>query len=206
MKKLVFAFTLAIVTALCGICAYAGGWQRDNVGWWYSLPSGGYYKNSWFQDSDSKWYYFNQNGYMVTDQWVGDYYLWSDGAMATNKMIGGGYWVGDDGKWDPYTNNLSGLTGKFYFYGAHMVINVSDDDSLRIKGNLIRQSDNVDLGYTEDWIEVTDDSVLYIPKGDGGRHYLTKEEFKSYLVSLADPEVVWLEVYNGKIIDAHIGD
>lgn len=203
MKKLVFALTLSIVTALCGICAYASGWQRDNVGWWYSLSGGGYYKNSWFQDSDSKWYYFNQNGYMVKNQWVGDYYLDSDGAMATNQMIGGGYWVGADGKWDPsYNNNLSGLTGKFYFYGATMDVNESDDGSLHIKGYLHRQSDDAVLGYTEDWIEVTDDSVLYL---DGRR--CSKEKFKNYLVrQIYDPEVVSLEVYNGKIINAHIGD
>lgn len=209
MKKLVFTLTLLTVTVLGSICAYAGSWQKDHIGWWYKLSGGGYYANTWYQDSDGKWYYFNQNGYMVANQWVGDYYLGEDGAMATNQMIQGGYWVGSDGKWEPSTNNtsnnLSGLTGKFYFSGAYMDVSEDGDGSLHIKGNLNRQSDDVNLGYTEDWIEVTDDSVLYTLSSAGERSYLTKKSFKDLVQHLADPEIIWMEVYNGKIISAYIG-
>jgi glucan-binding YG repeat protein len=37
---------------------------------------------------------------MVTNKWVGDYYLTGSGAMATNTWIGS-YYVGSDGKWIP---------------------------------------------------------------------------------------------------------
>lgn len=40
-------------------------WRRDNVGWWYALNDGSYYKNS---DAFINWklYRFNNSGYMVT--------------------------------------------------------------------------------------------------------------------------------------------
>ena len=36
---------------------------------------------------------------MVASQWVGNYYLLSNGAMATNQWIGK-YHVDENGKWD----------------------------------------------------------------------------------------------------------
>ena len=36
---------------------------------------------------------------MSASRWVGNYYLYSDGSMATNAWIGI-YHVGADGKWD----------------------------------------------------------------------------------------------------------
>lgn len=35
---------------------------------------------------------------MAQSCWVGDYYLTSSGAMATNQRVGG-WWVGADGRW-----------------------------------------------------------------------------------------------------------
>ena len=202
MKKLVCALTLSVMTVLSSICTYAGSWQRDHIGWWYKLSGGGYCANTWFQDSDSKWYYFNKYGYMVAEQWIGDYYLGADGAMATNQMIGGGYWVGADGKWDPYTNNLAGLTGKFYFISDRKDMVEWDGDTLHIKGYLYRQSDNENLGYTEEWLEVEDYSIFYLLSGAGIEAYLTKEGFKTTSRHLDIGETLWLEVYSGKIISA----
>ena len=47
-----------------------------------------------------KWYYFDGNGAMATNRWVGDYYLTGSGVMATSTWIGK-YYVGADGKWIP---------------------------------------------------------------------------------------------------------
>ena len=40
-------------------------WRQDNVGWWYELNNGSYYKNA---DAYINWksYRFNNSGYMVT--------------------------------------------------------------------------------------------------------------------------------------------
>ena len=68
-----------------------------------------------WQEIDSNWYCFNASGCMLTNAWVGNYYLGSNGIMATNQWIGNYYvkengyiatneWIGNDyvdasGKW-----------------------------------------------------------------------------------------------------------
>ena len=70
-----------------------------------------------WQEIDSNWYCFNASGCMLTNTWVGNYYLGSDGIMATNTWVGNYYvkengyiatneWIGNDyvdasGKWVP---------------------------------------------------------------------------------------------------------
>ena len=70
----------------------------------YSFNSSGVMKTGWAQES-SKWYYYDssgalQKGALQKDAWVGDYYVGSDGVMATNKWIGDRY-VDATGKYDP---------------------------------------------------------------------------------------------------------
>ena len=48
------------------------------------------------------WYYLSGSGDMAENRWVGDYWLGSDGAMATSAWVDGGkYYVGPDGAYDP---------------------------------------------------------------------------------------------------------
>ena len=70
-----------------------------------------------WQEIDSNWYCFNASGCMLTNAWVGNYYLGSNGIMATNAWVGNYYvkengyiatneWIGNDyvdasGKWVP---------------------------------------------------------------------------------------------------------
>ena len=70
-----------------------------------------------WQEIDSNWYCFNASGCMLTNAWVGNYYLGPNGIMATNQWIGNYYvkengyiatneWIGNDyvdasGKWVP---------------------------------------------------------------------------------------------------------
>ena len=46
------------------------------------------------------WYHLDTNGHSLINQWVGNYYLGSDGAMITNSWTPDGYYVGADGAWD----------------------------------------------------------------------------------------------------------
>ena len=56
-------------------------------------------KQGWVKEG-STWYYYNQ-GIMVRNAWQGNYWLGSDGKMATNAWVDGGrYYVGADGSWD----------------------------------------------------------------------------------------------------------
>ena len=66
MKKnkllLASAIMISILTPMSQVKA---DWKRDNVGWWYSLNNGSYYKNTGAY-IDGKWYRFDDRGYMMT--------------------------------------------------------------------------------------------------------------------------------------------
>lgn len=101
MRKNAKILTVSIVlSALMGITAYAGGWQKDNVGWWYQQDNGSYPTSGWSQIR-GQWYHFDSRGYMQIG-WIKDkgnwYYLSDDGTMVTNRWIDGIYYVGSDGK------------------------------------------------------------------------------------------------------------
>ena len=56
-------------------------------------------KQGWKKEGDA-WYYYNQ-GIMVRNVWQGNYWLGSDGKMATNAWVDNGrYYVGANGVWD----------------------------------------------------------------------------------------------------------
>ena len=109
-------------------CAMLTGWQKVG-GYWYYLTPGddGSMKTGWqqikgkwyylrggdsgrmltgWQKIDNKWYYMRggNDGSMVASAWIKDkgkeYYLESNGVMATSKWIGKWY-VGADGAWIP---------------------------------------------------------------------------------------------------------
>ena len=55
-------------------------------------------KNGWVKEG-STWYYYNQ-GIMVRNAWQGNYWLGSDGKMATSAWVDNGrYYVGVNGAW-----------------------------------------------------------------------------------------------------------
>lgn len=74
------------------------------------------YCNAWIC-TNGKWYYVNENGYMVTDSWISEYYVDSNGAMKTG-------WVQQGDNW-------------FYFYydGTKAVNTTIDGYTLGIDGN-----------------------------------------------------------------------
>ena len=55
-------------------------------------------KQGWVQ-SGNAWYYYNK-GSLVVNKWVGNYWLGSDGRMATSAWVDNGrYYVGSNGAW-----------------------------------------------------------------------------------------------------------
>lgn len=73
------------------------GWKQNDIGWWYRQVDGTYPSDSW-KNINKKWYYFNDNGYMVENSWVENYYLGSDGAMLVNTITPDGHYVLDNGE------------------------------------------------------------------------------------------------------------
>lgn len=101
MKKNFWILGMSIITMLSfSSHAYAGEWKKDNTGWWYQESNGTYPTKQWSNIS-GKWYYFDENGYMVHDRWIGDYYLGTDGSMLTSTVTPDGYQVDASGKWIP---------------------------------------------------------------------------------------------------------
>lgn len=56
-------------------CEWKAGWNKNDVGWWYSPdPINKYYytfKNDW-KEIDGEWYIFDDNGYALQDVWYFD--------------------------------------------------------------------------------------------------------------------------------------
>ena len=56
-------------------------------------------KSGWIQ-SGSTWYYYNAQGQMVRNAWVGNYWLGADGRMVINSWVdNNNYYVGSNGAW-----------------------------------------------------------------------------------------------------------
>ena len=98
-------------------------WRRDNVGWWYALKYGSYFKDGRFE-IDGKIYKFDSRGYMKTGWQYNEY---NDGGyhrwyyydpVNGDEKIG---WQLIDGKWYylTITGAVSGhqnIDGKLYYF------------------------------------------------------------------------------------------
>lgn len=77
------------------------GWQKTDGGQtWYRNQDGSYPQRSWQQDGDD-WYFFDENGYMVTSDYIEwgskDYYVGADGKMIVSARTPDGRKAGADG-------------------------------------------------------------------------------------------------------------
>ena len=76
------------------------GWLDDKSAK-YHFAASGEMQTGW-QEIDKKWYYFDESGVMQVSKWIGDYYVGSDGIMATDAWVDKDQaYVGPDGKKDP---------------------------------------------------------------------------------------------------------
>ena len=101
------AISIAVgLSVLLSFASFAGEWQQDTTGWWYSEDDGTYPVNQW-QEIDGKQYYFNEKGYMLSDTTTPD-----------------GYKVGADGAWvqDGVTQTSGGLTASYGQYSINPLI------------------------------------------------------------------------------------
>ena len=69
-----------------------GTWMITDGRWWFKYTSGGYAKH--WEFLDKKWYYFDDQGWMKSNEWINPdgnwYYLSNDGAMLTGyNRVGG---------------------------------------------------------------------------------------------------------------------
>ncbi|MGX7081282.1 Putative endo-beta-N-acetylglucosaminidase precursor [Gemella morbillorum] len=75
-------------------------------------------KTGWIQNG-STWYHYNSQGQMEKNKWIGDYWVGSDGKMATNSWVdNNNYYVGADGLWvkDAQRPGWAKKSGAWYHY------------------------------------------------------------------------------------------
>ena len=110
-------------------------WVHNGNGWWYQNADGSYPANVW-QQIDGQYYYFNGSGYMVSNCWIGNYYLGGNGAMLKNTTTPDGYQVDENGKWIPAETNYGG--GATWGSGSGAgAFNPSDPAYLHADGKII---------------------------------------------------------------------
>ena len=134
--KKVYTCDLCKETKEESIPKLVGKWVSNSVGKWYEY-SDGTYENSGFKKIDNKTYYFTSNGYvktgwlsvnnnwyffknsgcMVTSNWVGSYYMDSEGKMKTNAFTPDGYYCGADGVY--VRNAWVKHNGNYYYMDAN---------------------------------------------------------------------------------------
>ena len=134
--KKVYTCNLCKETKEESIPKLVGKWVSNNVGKWYEY-SDGTYENSGFKKIENETYYFTSNGYaktgwlsvnnnwyffknsgcMVTSNWVGSYYMDSDGKMKTNSFTPDGYYCGADGVY--VKNAWIKYDGNYYYVNAN---------------------------------------------------------------------------------------
>ena len=130
--KKVYTCNLCKETKEESIPKLVGKWVSNSIGKWYEY-SDGTYENSGFKKIENETYYFTSNGYvktgwlsvnnnwyffknsgcMITSNWVGSYYMDSDGKMKTNSFTPDGYYVGNDGAY--YRNRWVKVENKYYY-------------------------------------------------------------------------------------------
>ena len=103
-----------------GSTSVEGKWIEDQWGrYWYRHEDGSYTSNGW-ETIEGQTYYFDSEGWMVTDSWIGDSYVGPDGVMAANTWVGDRY-VDANGTWEPDkkpTGWVQNYEGRWAFYQA----------------------------------------------------------------------------------------
>lgn len=93
-KKLALVALTAGLSVLSCIPAFASGWQKDTVGWWYTLNNDNtnWYESGWVwidgnKDGIAERYYFNSNGYVAVNTTINGEQVDGSGAWVVNGVV-----------------------------------------------------------------------------------------------------------------------
>ena len=108
LRKLIVAMLVVTTFGCLQLMTNAQSmWVHNGTGWWYQNADGSYPASAW-QQIDDQYYYFNGSGYMVSNCWIGNYYLGANGAMLKNTTTPDDYQVDENGKWIPAETHYGG--------------------------------------------------------------------------------------------------
>lgn len=130
-KKLMTAALTAAMAMAMGITAFAGQWNSNSTGWWWTDDNGNYPVSEWRwldgnQDGIYECYYFGSDGYMLSDTTTPDgYTVNTDGAWTINGSVQLQYNLQNaaDGSTDYAEDD------DFYYYDSYDLVGtyISDD-------------------------------------------------------------------------------
>ncbi|CAI3627660.1 hypothetical protein [Clostridium neonatale] len=103
LKKISQILCIGVILTTVSECSVQAspstGWVKKNNDWYYY--NGGHKSTGWIK-SDGLWYYLSPNSGQMQTGWIQDngawYYLNNSGVMVTNVYIGQ-FYIGPNGKW-----------------------------------------------------------------------------------------------------------
>ena len=115
-------------------------------------------KHTGWVKSGSTWYYFNAQGQMVKNDWAGNYWLGSDGKMATNSWVDNNrYFVGSDGAWVQNPTNNTNLNRVLDIARSYLGVETGSREHKKIV-DAYNSVDPKPVGYTanyqDDWCDI----------------------------------------------------
>ena len=131
-----------------------GSWEKDKKKE-DPVPIG---KHIGWVKSGNTWYYFNAQGQMVKNAWAGNYWLGSDGKMATDSWVDNNrYFVGSDGAWIQNPTNNTNLNRVLDIARSYLGVETGSREHKKIV-DAYNSVDPKPVGYTanyqDDWCDI----------------------------------------------------
>ena len=131
-----------------------GAWEKDKKKE-DPVPTGD--QTGWVK-SGSSWYYFNAQHQMVKNAWQGNYWLGSDGKMATNSWVDNNrYYVGSNGAWVKNPADNTNLNRVLDIARKYMGVETGSAEHKQIV-DAYNSVDPKPVGYTakyeDDWCDI----------------------------------------------------
>ena len=163
-------------------------------------------KQGWVKEN-STWYYY-ENGALARNKWAGNYWLGSDGRMATNSWVDNGrYYVGSNGAW--VKNAGYGVTYSAYYKVTALYIPVYDangrilshvsrdtvlfrDNRSEVNGRIPVQVAGLTGYVNPSQVEAVDSSNTFIPDyvSDGKYVYHRYSQYTKVMVAYHNANMV----------------
>ena len=103
-------------------------WEGNGFGYWIEDKSGWYPVFIWLK-IDGKWYFFDESGYMASNEWRDGCWLGSNGAWEYEGTISWksdetGYWIEDTSGWFA-SGCWQKINGSWYYFeiSGYMAVN-----------------------------------------------------------------------------------
>lgn len=136
LKKIAQIVCISVTLTIAAECSVHGspstGWVKKNNDWYYY--NNGHRYSGWIK-VDGLWYYLSPNSGQMQTGWIQDngswYYLNNSGAMVTNTYIGQ-FYIGSNGKWiqDSWNSGSSKEDEEITLEEAKKIIYKEDKDYL----------------------------------------------------------------------------